>query len=95
MQAVDPARGMCGLVQFAEDPAGALKKDNAGIGQCDAARRAQEQFHSQPALQAGHHPRHRGLRRAELAGDLREAASLGSPNEHREFLKPITHTYSV
>jgi hypothetical protein len=40
VQAVDPARGMFGLVQIAEDSAGALKKDNAGIGQCDLTRRA-------------------------------------------------------
>jgi hypothetical protein len=86
---------MRGLVEIAEDLARPLEEHGGGVGRRDLPGRAEKQFDPQPRLEARHHPRHRGLRDAELAGDPGEAASFGRPHEDGQFQEPVTHTPAV
>ena len=92
METIHPARRVGRLIEIGKDAPRPIEEHRAGVGRRDAARRPEQQLHPEPILETRHDPRDRGLRQAQLAGDLGEAASFGCPDEDGEFLKPITHT---
>ena len=71
---------------LADDPLHALEVDLAFRRQREAARRALQQAHAEPALEAGHEFRHGGGGDAEIVCRGREAVAFDGANEreHRQ-----------
>jgi hypothetical protein len=94
-QAVCSARGIFGIVEIAEDLPRPFEKHPAGVGRRDVPRGAQEQLHTQPRLEACHHPRYRWLRHPEFARDAGEAAGLAGADEGGQFPERVAHAPGV
>ncbi len=93
-QRVDTARGVFRVLDVGEDLACAREEERPGVSHGDAARGPQQQLDVETRLQLADDAGHRGLGQAEFSGSPGKTAAFGGPDEHRHFLKPVTHLYS-
>jgi hypothetical protein len=79
--------GFTGRDEFLEGRAGTLQEPLTGLGQADAARRADEQRRAQASFQRAHRLAHGGRRHAEIGSGPAEVTVPGDSQEHLDAIQ--------